>query len=166
MSRRDVCEAGARSDYVATLLTYYEAVVMAIDRWINVSWTFASIFIPASMVLAGIVVSVGIEGWVSPILSGVCLIITACWGLLWYRTYMFNEAHLEQLAAIEKHLIEELGVPEDLCPQLTMVRRLRTRFGRKTRLIKIRYIILSICGVLCFMWALMLGLALSSLLMP
>ena len=62
MGKRDIYEIEARSDYIATLLTYYEAIMMAVDRWINVSWTFASIFIPASMVLAGIVVSAGIEG--------------------------------------------------------------------------------------------------------
>ncbi|HDJ26359.1 MAG TPA: hypothetical protein ENF34_03495 [Candidatus Bathyarchaeota archaeon] len=166
MGKRDIYEIEARSDYIATLLTYYEAIMMAVDRWINVSWTFASIFIPASMVLAGIVVSAGIEGWVALILSGACFAITLCWFLLWYRTFMFNEIHLKQLAAIEEHLAEKLNMPEGLCPQLTMSKKLKARFGRRANLIKIRYIIPFICGVLCFMWALMLGLALLSLLAP
>jgi len=161
--RREIHEVEAASDYVAALLTYYEAICLSIDRWISVSWSFASIFIPASMVLAGIVLSMGLKGWMAVALSVVCISITICWGLLWYRTFMFNMTHLEQLADIEKHLCGRLGIPAELCPQLTMDERLKARFGRKSRILRIRYVMRIICALLVLVWSLMLSQALLSL---
>ena len=161
--RREIHEVEAVSDYVATLLTYYEAICLSMDRWISVSWSFASIFIPASMVLAGIVLSMGLRGWMAVALSAVCLLITVGWGLLWYRTYTFNVAHLDQLAAIERHLCELLGVPAELCPQLTIVKRLRSKFGWKSKVLRIKHVIAAICCALAIMWSLMLVSALLGL---
>ena len=162
-----MAQAGAQglaSDEVSALLTFYDAIMRSIDRWINVSWTFASIFIPASMVLAGIVMSVNLESWMTLVLSSVCLMITLCWGLLWYRTYMFNIAHLDQLTAIENYLSEKLGIPSDLCPQLTIVKKLRSKFGWRSRFIKIKHTIFFICGILSLLWLLMFMRALMVLL--
>ena len=161
--RREIHEVEAESDYVATLLTYYEAIITAIDRWISVSWTFASIFVPANMVLAGIVVSTKIDGILALSLSLVCLVITICWGLLWYRTYMFNLVHLDQLADIEAHLCKVLGISAGLCPQITFPKRSVRKFGWRTRLIRIRYIIAIICAMLTGLWLTMFVKTLTSL---
>ena len=164
MRRREIHEVEAESDYIDTLLTFYEAIMASIDRWISVSWTFASIFIPASMVLAGILVSTRLAAPAGALLAFICLLTTICWGLLWYRTYMFNEAHLEQLARIERHLNEQLGIPLDLCPQLTIKRHLRMRFGLRTRYLKIKYIVAVICIAFSALWALLLACTLLGLL--
>ena len=156
-NRREIHEVGrTRSDYTAVLLTYYENICQFIDRWINVSCSTASIVVSANMILVGIMLKISLESYMIMALSALCISMIICWSLLWYRAFMFVQMHMDQLAAIEKHFCETLGVPDDLCPNLTNAHILRSKFGLRNRLIRIRYVVGSICSLLILMWLLVL----------